>query len=581
MREHRRNSRGFVLIDSGDLEADFLADCARKIIDTGDRQLLSKLHLIELSPFQLVHYDPLRFYYSKTFHPEMAETIYRSWQHTKVQSYSENYQIKQGQSASFEGMPRVQRVFHNVFTAVTTLVQGKRLSVGNADLLIDVMHPLHHRVFDRIRPKLPREIVADFEWLHQMKSVRDFRQETESFLNRIRSFHGPLLKSMLSAGVNDSVFNLEKAIQNGDFVLVKVARSPFVSDDQNTALANMFIHDVAEIVEITSRAKRVPCTLIIDEAHKYVRPGIGELLRTSRKRKLSVVIATTDLVSLVKENVDLASEILAVVNTVIAFRMTGSDDVERMAKYLYSQNIDFTEMLQKVERHGGYEWLQIDESSESHTKMRGSASGLAISDGTVEGTATSRAHGAQKQSSFQTNPAGQVDGRGASNATSETRVDANNRSKSNTSQHTTTTNESESMGLTVNHKWVHLQRVIEEMVKTGKLERSVHDQFARFAQIIAGHSRRCASARVQEGKGFEFLTATVKDPFLSPEAQASAVDWIKRELYRTHDYYFTPSLNPSDELARIEEFLSGSAPNISVPEESRKKSPNVSKNRFI
>src|SRR6266568_9188630 len=51
LREHRRNRRGFCLIDPGDLADDFLADCAREVIETGNKSILKKVHLLELNPF--------------------------------------------------------------------------------------------------------------------------------------------------------------------------------------------------------------------------------------------------------------------------------------------------------------------------------------------------------------------------------------------------------------------------------------------------------------------------------------------------------------------------------------------------
>ncbi len=49
LREHRRNGRGCCIIEPGDLIDDFLADCAREVMETGDRSLLKKLHVVELT----------------------------------------------------------------------------------------------------------------------------------------------------------------------------------------------------------------------------------------------------------------------------------------------------------------------------------------------------------------------------------------------------------------------------------------------------------------------------------------------------------------------------------------------------
>jgi hypothetical protein len=557
LREHRRHGRGFCSIEPGDLSDDFLADCARYILDTGDRGILKKIHFVELSPLQLVRYDPFRFLLPKHIHPELRESFYRSWQHTKVQSFAEIYQWKQGQSTDFEGMPRLQRLFINVLTGISTEVDDQRLSIGDAQVLIDLGHPRHYQVWDRIQPHLSREIVADFETLHSFKSIRDLRQETESFLNRIRSTHGPLFKEMLSGTGNDPVIDLHKIVQQGDFLLVKTGKSLYASNDQNVALASMFIHDIIEVVLVTAREERRPFSLFIDEAHKYVRPGIGDIARTARKYKLALFFATTDLVSLKKGDLDLAPELLSVVNTVFAFRMTWPDDLKKIVEFVYAQDIDFTELEHEVERRAGPEWLQVKEWSESYSRQKGRANTNAVT--VSEGTKSEEADGDSTQGSDSTSylPDGQRTGAVRASGHSKSHSKSHGKTASTGSQTGTTENESEGYGVTVNHKLVHLERIVRELQATGMLKQSVPDQIAKYSQQISGQSKRQATVRVRNGKAVHIETAEVPDPFLSPEAQARAVEWIKRQLYQTHDYYFTPSLDPADEDRRIREFLSG------------------------
>jgi len=555
LREHRRNGRGCGVIEPGDLIDDFLADCAREVMETGNCGLLKKLHVVELSPFQEARYDPFHFFYPKSNHPEMRETVYRSWQHTKVQSVAEVYQWKQGQSTDFEGMPNLQRNFINMFTSVSTLVEDRRLSAGDADILIDLNHPDHERVYLRLEPHLPREIVADFEVLHQYRNVRDLRHETGSFLNRIRATHGPLFKEMISADGRQPVLDLFQIIQRGDFLLVKTAKTPFASNDQNLALASLFFHDVAEVMLVTPRDMRKQFTLMVDEAHKIVRPGVGDLARTARKYGLGLVFATTDLASLKRADFDLGSELLNVVNTVIAYRMTWPEDLKTFAEFLYAQNIDFTELLHEVERRAGQEWLQVDEWSETAGRQTSKATSNATT--LVSGTSLQEADGRGQRTTQSTsfdalgNPRGTMQGSG----NTASHVATHGRQESESVQSGITDTEGESYAITINHKLVHIERIVREIQKTGLLEQAVSDQLARFAQELSSHAQRHATARVREREAVHIETAEVKDPFCSPEAQARAVEWIRRELYRVHDYYFTPCLDPQEQSRRIDEFV--------------------------
>src|SRR3954451_14044887 len=79
LREHRRMRQGFCLIDPGDLADDFLADCAREIMRTGDKRLIRKIHFVELSPVMLARYNAFRFHYPKPIAPELFDAAYRSW----------------------------------------------------------------------------------------------------------------------------------------------------------------------------------------------------------------------------------------------------------------------------------------------------------------------------------------------------------------------------------------------------------------------------------------------------------------------------------------------------------------------
>ncbi len=131
------------------------------------------------------------------------------------------------------------------------------------------------------------------------------------------------------------------------------------------------------------------------------------------------------------------------------------------------------------------------------------------------------------------------------------------RQESSGRQSNVTISEGESHGITINHKMVHLEKIVRERQKTGMLERSVADQIARFAQQISGQAQRNATARVGAGKAVQIETIEVKQPFRSQEAQIRAVEWLRRELFRTHDYYFTPTLDPEDQKRRIDTFVWG------------------------
>lgn len=556
--EHLRVGRGLALVDPGDLVDDILAKIARLLIHSGRKDLLKKIHLIELSPFQLVRFDAFRFYDDQGWSPEIMETVYKAWQHTKVQEVAEAYQRKQGQ-ANFEGMPRAQRLFINVFTAVSTLIGHRRLSIADANLLVDIGNAQHRQVFDRLREKLPREIVADFEILHGFKTLRDLRQETESFINRIRSMHGPLLKEMLATTGLDPTFDIRQAIEGGHIVLIKVAKTPYASTDQNYALAAIFINALIDVIYSVNRKSRKPFTLMVDEFHKFKQLSLIDVVRTCRKYRLALILASTDLSSLRTTEHDYAAELLGVINTVFAFRMTWPPDIQIMADILFAKNLKFEELIHEVERRNGVNWIQVDEWSESVTQQKSTSQSSSISNtsGTSQGSSNGRSDSRSvSRADFGNSPS--------------TTTKANSRSTSDSvgSSHSTgcsegdSRSESESHGITVNHKWVHIDNIVREPQRTGRLVEAVNDQRARFAQRIATLPHRHAFVRTGDSEAIEVETIDVPDAFVIPDAYFRAIEWIREELFKVHDYFFTPRLDPQLETRRIEAFINGGSDHL-------------------
>jgi hypothetical protein len=617
LREHRRLRCGFCLIDPGDLADDFLADVAREAVETGNANILKKIHLLELSPFCCARFDPFRFHLPKVVHPELLEAARKSWQHTKVQSVAEVFQRKQGQ-VDFEGMPRLQRGLTNVLTAVSTLVDGRRLAPADAAMLLDLNHAQHDAVYRRLASsgRLPREIVADFETIHAFKRVQDLRTETESTLNRLRSLLGPLMKQTLSATGAEPALDLYHIVQRGDYLIVKVAETPFASHDQNVGLAGLVIHHLFETMLVTPRELRRSFSLLIDEAGEYgTSPDIARALGVMRKYGLSMVLAAQDLSSFRKKDFDMTPKVLSQCGSVICFSQKWPEDTEIMARVLFGGgNIDFTALVQEVERHDGYDWHSVSETSEGTGKQRNwsdsTGTGTTESEGTTESASRSRQTtktkgktssssrnssttagdsessvrgGSSSQSpiilqgdvkkmlalqgttnsSSSTQQSARTSGDAYSDGTTETTGESDGtttgtsreRSQGRSTQQSRTDGGGDSESRSVSQKLVPLARIVREKQRTGSLERSVSDQLEEFRQTIQGLRRRQAVALTpQSPRAIVIETAEVKDPFVSAGAQAKAVDWVKRELLGVHPYLFVPALDAEEEERRLRAF---------------------------
>ena len=613
LREHLRTGRGFCLVDFGDLADDLLADIARQSMKKKSESILHRVHFVELSPFRCMGYNPFQFLYQKTIAPELFHSAQLSWHHTKVQSVAEIFQIKQGQS--FEGMPRLHRVLTDILTAVSVYVEGRQLTIPDAQILLDLTHPLHYQLYEKIAPHLPQPVRADFAVLHSFKRVEDLRRETESTINRLRALLGPCLTSMLSFDGPSIV--IPKIIQRGQILLVKVQQSPFVSHEQNVSLAKMIVHDVIEAALNMPREMRRNFTLVIDEAHEVCDPSVPRAMRILRKYGTGLILSTPDLRSLRSADEDLAAEILGVARSLICFGASWPEDVELLARILGTGHLCFEELMIEVERHAGYEWKKIIEISqslnaqsnwseqhseaqgnsesltrtESHSQQRNwsqsSTQGNTIGNSASESNSSSQSNGqstrespilsgkrvyqmlplstsqtnrsgsrsissSQNQSSSQSKSQQQGGGEGVSKGLSIGEVRSENQSDSSGQGGSLGT------GMTLSHRQVPLAQVTLQQQHTGKLKRSVSDQLEELRQKIMTPKQRQAWVKLPDlDRSILIEVGEVNDPFRSSTVHANAVEWIKDELAKIHEYCFVPNLNPAEQERRLLAFLSG------------------------
>ena len=297
IRDHVDNGWGIGILEPGDLCDDTLAYYAKKVVNTGNKDVLKRIHYLRAGPTKCFRYDLFRMNIFGTYHPELMESIRKCWFNCRVANVAEIFVSKQG-TESFEQTPRLQRVLQDVLTCVATIVGGQRLSVGDAKILLDMTHPLHASIFEKLRPHLPREVVGDFEVLHNYRRMEDFRRETESTQNRMRSFLGILTSQLVSATGKEPAVDLYQIIQKGHCLMLPLQEDPFFSHDQKLSLGALILHDLIETMIITPREKRRRFTILIDEAGELLQVAGDRLMRSAgmlRKHLGTLIIAGQNL----------------------------------------------------------------------------------------------------------------------------------------------------------------------------------------------------------------------------------------------------------------------------------------------
>lgn len=582
VRDHIDRGEGIMVLEPGDLCDDTLAYYANRIVETGSKGVLRRLHHLRASPVRTFRYDSLRFRLYRPVHPELLDAARRSWAHCKIQGIAEIFQAKGTGSSDFEGQPRVQRWLTNTLSWCAVEVDGARLSLADAMVAVDLTHHFHDRVFARIAEHLPREILADYHVVHAMTRIEDLRRETESTVNRYRSRFSPLLRAVLSGNGSEPAVDLYSIIQNGHCLLVPVQEDQFFSHDQKVALSHVILHDVLETLILTPREKRRPFTIVIDEAGEFITDRLIRALGMIRKHGGRFVIAGQDLSTFRKGELDMAPKLLSQCGTVISFNQKWPEDTEILSRVLFSGNLDFTPLVQEVERHGGYVWHQVTETSDQvssqfsvahgHTESRTDtvqetdtttrSATATETDSAQRSLVTAERHPERLAGSSAVRPRSVTEGRGHAAARGTAlgtgHAVAHGTSRGSSDSVVTTRGGGESHGVSL--KKVPLAAVVREQQKTGSLETAIPDQWETFRALLSCAPPRHAFAKVIGRKeAVAFVTADVPDPFASREALAAAVEWVKRELHAVHEYFFAPDLSPDEEERRLREFLGEAA----------------------
>jgi hypothetical protein len=587
--------RGFLLIDPhGDLAHALLA-YAKSRIDKGDRALLGRLHFLEPSRSRFT-LDPFA-----SMPHGLPRDRYEARLKARVDRVRRNL-MRRVAEADQDVMLRLKRWMTNIITACGVRdAEGRHIGLHEALVFTNPQHPTFESLYARVAAFLPDETREDFEKLRETKRPLDQEKWLESSINRFRDILSPITKRMFAPRTGDESLHVGDLIRRGAFVIASLQETAEFSHDEKQGIGGLLIDEVltakqAEEDEVIEE-KRVPFVLGIDEFSEFIGEDLLRCFGAVRKYRLSIIVASQDLSTLEKGQLDLAARVLSQCHTKLVFNMTWPDDLEVLARNLGYGNIDFTELVHEVDRHGGYDFIPVVEPSVSFQTStssgkggaRATARGGSESDSRTLSEQETWAHALGKNRSVadgdsrsenSTVNSGQsrgetldiVDGflrnrfptlslndarsQGSgraitsqvSDGESETSTEgggrgvavahAEGKNWNVTDTENWTDSESQGRGLTLAHKLMTLARIIREQQRTGQLEMSVADQFERLMQQIHGLQPRWCLVKVP-GEKMAFLAevALTREPYETPTAKLKALRAIKEQLLELRPYY--------------------------------------------
>ncbi len=247
---------------------------------------------------------------------------------------------------SFQETPRLARWLFNVSYA---LVSSGVTFIQAQNMVNAAPSPLRKAIANRIpNPRIQQE----WEFFESLKLERR-EERIESTLNRIKPFvEHEIIRPMLGQYTN--TINFPSIISDRRVLLVNLARQNVISDDNQSLLGTLVVNEELTAAFAAPANERVPHYLVIDEFSRFVTKDTCEILDGGRKYKLHLILAHQHLNQLKEKDPEVYFSTLTNARTKVVFGGLNDEDVELIAKELYTGELDPDEVKDEV-WHRGFE----------------------------------------------------------------------------------------------------------------------------------------------------------------------------------------------------------------------------------
>lgn len=355
MRQLMAHRIGFMYVDPhGDTAKDLVSFAAARKV-RGDDVMWRRTHYLKIDKDLCFSLDPFA---NLPRRGEVSSVIYNACLDTKVQFLSRAILRRFG-NAEVELMNRLNRWLQNVLYYCGTSFDGKNSHHGLDKMLVAInpQSPQFDDLFSQVAPFLPAHVLADYLMLKSMKRAIDQEKFVESTGNNLRQLFNTLVREIFAQ--NAAPLNLGKIMQESGHVLLDLGQSAYCGKMQKSMIAGLLIQEALHTKYMESelmRGDRIVFVLVIDEAGQYLGEDLKEAMEGTRKFNLPVVLCAQNLASFAKGDLDLAPQVLSLCGTVVCFQQTYRKDKEILADRLGTGDLDFTRMLQEVQRQRG--WIE-------------------------------------------------------------------------------------------------------------------------------------------------------------------------------------------------------------------------------
>lgn len=319
--------QGLCLIDPhGHLYEDLVNWCAAKRLIDRDR------------PKKILLYDPSDTDYVFGFNPLEVGSSERSYLVDKM--VNATAQVFGGQDMNI--MQTLKLCLRSVYHALSE----KNLTLQEARHLIDPDN-------DEIRKYITKDLedpIINQHWHGFNEMTRtQFREDFKSTRNRMMEFlASEIIRNTI--GQNDKTINFRKIMDEGWVLLVNLASTDKLSDDNARLLGTLMVNDLFQKARGRSEelAKRRPFYIFIDECSLFINDDIGRILDEGRKFGLNVILAHQHLSQLEDVSKRVYKAVKTDAKSKIVFGGLEPEDARVMAEQLFMGEIDLEEPVKKL-----------------------------------------------------------------------------------------------------------------------------------------------------------------------------------------------------------------------------------------
>ncbi len=362
MRGDLANGQGFCLIDPhGSLYNDVLSYCAHKVLN-------HEIVLLNLSePSQIIGFNP----FQKAPDGDVSVQVDR-----RIRATMHAWGVENADQT-----PTLERTLRLIFTMLLEL----GLPFHQAQHLINFQSgEIREQLVERLTSPLIRQ---EWEELLALKP-KDWRAEMLSAKNRLfRLLTSETLGRFLSA--SGDAINLEEIIEKGKVLLVNLAPSKHLSDENGRVFGALLVNEFFEVARRRPLGSKLlkPYYLYLDEFQTFVSLDLTAMLDQVRKYKLFTVLAHQRFGQL-DEN--LTDAVLTNCRIKAVFGGLPVEMARMMAQELFIRELD--PMRIKVAIYQTKFWPQYSRDR-VYTKSSSSGSSSGVGENTVMGESSSSSEG--------------------------------------------------------------------------------------------------------------------------------------------------------------------------------------------